>query len=34
MAVHEKDNFEEATVKAKVARKRQRRQESKRSCRW
>ena len=33
MAVKEKDNFEEVTVKAKVARKDARWQESKRSCR-
>ena len=33
MAVREKDNFEEVTVKAKVARKDEEWQESKRSCR-
>ena len=32
LAVKEKDNFEEVTVKAKVAKKRRQRQKSERSC--
>ncbi len=34
LGIKEKDNFDTVTVTAKVARKGQRRQESKRSCRW